>query len=101
MTNVPIRDRREDDKRLVDLHVNIPTLAVIMVQTFAAAWGLSSLFAENAVQTTQLHEMSTRIQRVEVAVAGSQVLESRMVTIENELRFLRSHVEQIDEKRRR
>ena len=101
MTNVPIRDRREDDKRLVDLHVNIPTLAVILIQTFAAAWGLSSLFSENAVQTIQLTEMSSRIQRVEHAVAGSQVLESRMITIENELRFLRVHVEQIDDAKRR
>ena len=101
MTTPVQRDRRADDKKLVDLHVNIPTLAVILAQTFAAAWALSSLFYENTVQTKQLTDMAARIYQVERAIGTSQVLESRMITIENELRFLRVHMDRITDKRSR
>lgn len=93
------RKIRLEDKRLVDLHVNIPTLAVIILQTFGAAWAMSSLFSENALQTKQLTEVTNRIYQVEKSVAVSQVLESRLITMENELRFLRVHIDQINAKR--
>ncbi len=99
MLNTGERERRSDDKRLVDLHVNIPTLAVIVLQTFGAAWAMSSLFYENSLQTKQLYEMNNRIYQVEKATAISQVLESRLITMENELRFLRVHIDQINAKR--
>ena len=101
MTQQIQRDRREDDKKLVDLHVNVPTLAVILAQTFAAAWALSSLFYENTVQTKQLTDMAARIYQVERAIGASQVLESRMITIENELRFLRVHMDRITDRKAR
>ena len=101
MTTPIQRDRRIDDKKLVDLHVNIPTLALIMIQTFGAAVALTSLFNENTAQTKQLTDMATRIYQVERAIGGSQVLESRMITIENELRFLRVHMERLDESKGR
>ena len=101
MTNPIQRERREDDKKFVDLHVNIPTLAVILAQTFAAAWALSSLFSENGVQTKQLTEMASRLYQVERSIGASQVLESRMITIENELRFLRVHMDRLDESKGR
>lgn len=101
MTNPIQRDRREDDRKLVDLHVNIPTLAVIMIQTFGAAWAVSSLFYENTVQTKQLNEMATRLYQVERSIGASQVLESRMITFENELRLMRLHMERLDESKRR
>lgn len=99
MLNTGERERRSDDKRLVDLHVNIPTLALIILQTFGAAWAMSSLFYENSLQTKQLSEMNNRIYQVEKATAISQVLESRLITMENELRFLRVHIDQINAKR--
>lgn len=94
------RERRIDDKRLVDLHVNIPTLAVIILQTFAAAWAASSLFYENGMQTKQLTDMTARLYQVEKATAVSQVLESRLITMENELRFLRVHLDQLSNEKR-
>ena len=101
MTQQIQRERREDDKKLVDLHVNIPTLAVIILQTFGAAWAMVSLFYENSAQTKQLTDMTARLYQVERAIGASQVLESRMITIENELRFLRVHMDQINDKRSR
>ena len=95
------RERAPDDRKLVDLHVNIPTLAVILLQTFGAAWAMSSLFYENSVQTKQLSEMATRIYQVERAIAGSQVMESRMINLENELRLLRGHMDRINDRRYR
>ena len=92
--------RRLDDNKLVDLHVNIPTLAVIIMQTFAASWALSSLFSENSAQTKQLTEMVTRIQQVEGAIAGAKVIESRILTLETELRLVRVHMDQLNNKRR-
>ena len=63
------REQRVDDKRLVDLHVNIPTLAVIILQTFGAAWAASSLFYENSLQTKQLMEVTTRLYQVEKSMS--------------------------------
>ena len=95
-TDHPSVDRRASDKRLVDLNVNLPTLAVIILQTFAAAWGLSALFGENAMQTKQLADMSDRIHLVERAVSGTSVVELRIATMENEMRLLRGHMERMD-----
>ena len=94
------RQRRIEDKRLVDLHVNIPTLAVIILQTFGAAWAASSLFYENGLQTKQLLEVTGRLYQVEKAMAVSQVLESRLMTLESELRFLRVHLDQLSNEKR-
>lgn len=94
------RERRLEDKRLVDLHVNIPTLAVIILQTFGAAWAMSSLFYENSLQTKQLAEMSSRMYQVEKSMAVSQVLESRLIMMENELRFMRGNLNQMDNQKR-
>lgn len=101
MTPPPQRDRRDGDKKLVDLHVNIPTLAVIILQTFAAASAMTTLFNENTAQTKELNQITTRLYQVERAIGGSQVLESRMITIENELRFLRGNLDRINDKRGR
>ena len=100
MTQQIQRERRQDDKKLVDLHVNIPTLAVIIMQTFGAAVALTSLFNENTAQTKQLTDMTARLYQVERAIGASQVLESRMITIENELRFLRVHMDRLNDAKR-
>ena len=95
------RERREGDRKLVDLHINIPTLAMIIMQTFAAAWALSALFYENGVQTKQLTDMGNRIYQVERAIGGSQVMESRIINLENELRAVRAHMDLLNSKRYR
>lgn len=100
MLNTNNRERRADDKRLVDLHVNIPTLAVIILQTFGAAWAMSSLFYENSLQSKQLTEVTGRLYQVEKSMAVSQVLESRLITLESELRFLRVHLDQLENQKR-
>lgn len=95
------RERRVDDKKFIDLHINIPTLGVILLQTFAAASAITTIYNENAAQTKQLTEMTARIYQVERAIGGSQVIESRMSALEIELRIVRTHLDQMNAKRDR